>query len=79
VYESQTCDEFDISWQSLLDCYNLRDNAWLCGLYSEHTFWVPAYLKDVFWAGMTTTQRSESMNVFFFFFFFMVMCNYQPH
>jgi hypothetical protein len=69
VYESQTCDEFDISWQSLLDCYNLRDNAWLCGLYSEHTFWVPAYLKDVFWAGMTTTQRSESMNVFFFFFF----------
>jgi hypothetical protein len=65
VYESQTCDEFDVNWQSLLECYNLEDNAWLCGLYSERNFWVPAYLKDVFWAGMTTIQRSESMNAFF--------------
>jgi hypothetical protein len=65
VYESETCDEFDVNWQSLLGCYNLKDNAWLCGLYSERNFWVPAYLKDVFWAGMTTTQKSESMNAFF--------------
>jgi hypothetical protein len=65
VYDSQTCEEFDASWQTLLDCYNLEDNAWLRGLYSERTFWVPAYLKGVFWAGMTTTQRSESMNAFF--------------
>jgi hypothetical protein len=57
VYESQTCDEFDANWQSLLECYNLEDNAWLRGLYSERTFWVPAYMKGVFWAGMTTTQR----------------------
>ncbi|XP_059460602.1 protein FAR1-RELATED SEQUENCE 5-like isoform X2 [Corylus avellana] len=65
VYDSRTCDEFDASWQSLLKCYNLENNAWLCGLYSERTFWVPAYLKDVFWANMTTTQQSESMNTFF--------------
>jgi transposase-like protein len=38
VYESQTCDEFDVNWQSLLGCYNLEDNAWLCGLYSEQNF-----------------------------------------
>jgi len=48
VYESQTRDEFDANWQSLLDCYNLRDNVWLCGLYNERTFWVPAYLKEYF-------------------------------
>jgi hypothetical protein len=65
MYNSHTCDEFDACWQSMLECYNLEENAWLRGLYSERTFWVPAYLNDVFWAGMTTTQRSESMNAFF--------------
>ncbi|KAH9770356.1 protein FAR1-RELATED SEQUENCE [Citrus sinensis] len=27
--------------------------------------WVPAFVKTTFWAGMSTTQRSESMNAFF--------------
>ncbi|XP_021733022.1 protein FAR-RED ELONGATED HYPOCOTYL 3-like [Chenopodium quinoa] len=27
--------------------------------------WIPAYVKDVFWAGMQTTQRVESINNFF--------------
>lgn len=27
--------------------------------------WIPAYLKHYFWAGMKTTQRSESINSFF--------------
>jgi hypothetical protein len=65
VYNSQTCDEFDAKWQSVLECYNLEENAWLQDLYSERSFWVPAYLNSIFWAGMTTTQRSESMNAFF--------------
>jgi hypothetical protein len=29
-------------------------------------FWVPPYMKDTFWAGMNSTQRSESMNAFFY-------------
>ncbi|KAG6627606.1 hypothetical protein CIPAW_15G141000 [Carya illinoinensis] len=31
----------------------------------EHTYWAPVFMKKVFWAGMSTTQRSESMNAFF--------------
>ncbi|KAH9730149.1 protein FAR1-RELATED SEQUENCE [Citrus sinensis] len=45
--------------------YDLWDNDWLNGLYEERHRWVPCYLKGYFWAGMSTTQRSESMNTFF--------------
>jgi hypothetical protein len=66
VYDSQTCADFDESWQRLLESYNyLQDNAWLRGLYSERTHWVPAYVKDTFWAGMSTTQHSENISAFF--------------
>ena len=48
IYDSQTSDEFDNSWQGILERYNFRDNIWLCWLYSEWAYWVPAYLKDTF-------------------------------
>ncbi|XP_062162209.1 protein FAR1-RELATED SEQUENCE 4-like [Alnus glutinosa] len=65
LYDSQTIEEYEKNWKNLLESYDLHDNAWLRGLYSERTFWVPAYMKDTFWAGMNTTPRSESMNAFF--------------
>ncbi|KAF5468087.1 hypothetical protein F2P56_012268 [Juglans regia] len=65
VYDSQTSDEFEKSWEVFINTYNLKENAWLQSLYSERMYWVPVYLKNTFWAGMSTTQRSESMNAFF--------------
>ncbi|KAG7955922.1 hypothetical protein I3843_11G098500 [Carya illinoinensis] len=65
LYDSQTCGEFEDKWGQLLDMYNLRSNAWLQGLYNERTLWVPVYLKNVFWADMSITKRSESMHAFF--------------
>jgi transposase-like protein len=65
VYNSLTSDEFDKRWQEILDCYNLQKNSWLCQLYREQHHWVPTYIKDTFWDGMSTTYRSESMDAFF--------------
>jgi len=65
VYDSQSVEEFETSWDQLITTYNLHENAWLQSLYAEREHWVPAFLKDYFWAGMSTTQRSESMNAFF--------------
>ncbi|KAK1561951.1 hypothetical protein Q3G72_003731 [Acer saccharum] len=65
VYDSQSVEEFETSWDQLITTYNLHENAWLQSLYTEHEHWVPAFLKDYFWAGMSTMQRSESMNAFF--------------
>ncbi|XP_022883719.1 protein FAR1-RELATED SEQUENCE 1-like [Olea europaea var. sylvestris] len=49
----------------MIDTYNLQDNEWLSGLFENRGRWVPCYLKMTFWAGMSTTQRSESVNAFF--------------
>lgn len=65
VYDSQFPDEFDDAWEDILDKYQLHDNRWCTDMYAERSRWVPCYLKSSFWAGMSTTQRSESMNAFF--------------
>ncbi|XP_028074240.1 protein FAR-RED IMPAIRED RESPONSE 1-like [Camellia sinensis] len=65
VYDCFTKHEFDEEWQAMIGKFNLDDNDWLGVLYSERHGWIPVYVKDVFWAGMPTTQRSESMNAFF--------------
>ena len=48
-----------------IEKYQLENNEWLLGLYGERHRWVPAFVRDIFWAGMSTTQRSESMHAFF--------------
>ncbi|XP_022891821.1 protein FAR-RED IMPAIRED RESPONSE 1-like [Olea europaea var. sylvestris] len=53
------------SWRAMINEFKLYDNDWLFGLYENRGRWVPYFLKTTFWAGMSTTQRSESMNVFF--------------
>ncbi|XP_028079454.1 protein FAR-RED IMPAIRED RESPONSE 1-like [Camellia sinensis] len=49
----------------MIEKFSLHDNEWLGVLYAERHRWIPAYVKDIFWAGMSTTQRSESMNAVF--------------
>jgi len=65
VYDTQSTDEFENHWNEMIDTYALEDCEWLSELYKERKRWVPCYVKDSFWAGMSTTQRSESMNAFF--------------
>lgn len=65
VYDSLEKEDFERNWANLIDRYNLKDNVWLGGLFEDRDRWVPAFVKDTFWAGMSTTQRSESINAFF--------------
>ncbi|XP_057471117.1 protein FAR1-RELATED SEQUENCE 6-like [Actinidia eriantha] len=65
VYDSLTKEEFENAWDVFMKKYDLQSNTWLHGLYLEKERWLPAYVKDMFWAGMSSTQRSESMNAYF--------------
>uniref|UniRef100_A0A2N9GNY8 Uncharacterized protein n=1 Tax=Fagus sylvatica TaxID=28930 RepID=A0A2N9GNY8_FAGSY len=65
VHESMTVEEFEEKWNHTITSYHLEENEWLAKLYEERERWVPAFLNSNFFAGMSSTQRSESMNAFF--------------
>ncbi|XP_071694578.1 protein FAR1-RELATED SEQUENCE 6-like [Rutidosis leptorrhynchoides] len=65
VYESIQSQEFEDGWSQLIKDYDLEKNEWLSSLFNDRKCWVPVYVKEIFWAGMSTTQRSEGMNAFF--------------
>ncbi|RYR54195.1 hypothetical protein Ahy_A06g029462 [Arachis hypogaea] len=65
VWNSHIKDSFDRNWNDFLLNFGLADNKWLSDLYEDRHIWVPIYLDHHFWAGMRSTQRSESMHSFF--------------
>uniref|UniRef100_A0A5B6YN49 Protein FAR1-RELATED SEQUENCE n=1 Tax=Davidia involucrata TaxID=16924 RepID=A0A5B6YN49_DAVIN len=62
---TDSVEEFESCWLSLVDKYDLREHEWLQTIYSARGQWVPVYLRDTFFAEMSITQRSDSMNSYF--------------
>ncbi|XP_020257250.1 protein FAR1-RELATED SEQUENCE 5-like [Asparagus officinalis] len=66
-WHSKTVETCIQQWDELKEKFNIEENeeGWLQTMYRNRTHWVPCYLKDTFFAGMTSSQRSESINAFF--------------
>ncbi|XP_074277291.1 protein FAR1-RELATED SEQUENCE 11-like [Silene latifolia] len=64
LYKLDNIDDFEWEWSLLISKFNLQGNKHICGLYEIKYNWVPAYLRDYFFGGMTTTGRCESINSF---------------
>ncbi|KAI3923853.1 hypothetical protein MKW92_007825 [Papaver armeniacum] len=64
IYNLETIEEFENNWKKLLKDYKLTDNDWLQGIYDLREKWAQVYSHSYFCAGITTTQRSESINKF---------------
>ncbi|XP_058188771.1 protein FAR1-RELATED SEQUENCE 11-like isoform X2 [Rhododendron vialii] len=64
LYHLDSPEEFEHQWSHLIAKYNMHTNKHVIGLNGIKHFWVPAYLRDNFFGGMTTTGRSESINAF---------------
>lgn len=65
VYDTITSADFEREWVEMVNQYNLHDNRSLTTLFEERAKWVPAYVKDTFWAGISTVRRSERLEAFF--------------
>jgi hypothetical protein len=53
---TETIEEFELSWNSVLDKYDLRKNDWLQSLYNARAQWVPVYFRDSFFAVLSPNQ-----------------------
>ncbi|KAL2938714.1 Protein FAR1-RELATED SEQUENCE 5, partial [Bienertia sinuspersici] len=65
VHDTLDPDEFDEAWGLMVEKFGIHDNAWLKETYEIRGRWAPAYWRSTFWAGMSSTQRSEGINRFF--------------
>ncbi|KAL6661170.1 hypothetical protein ACP70R_000554 [Stipagrostis hirtigluma subsp. patula] len=54
--------EFENRWKHLLTKYGLENNKYLQRAYDYRHMWAKPYFSNIFCAGMTSTQRSESAN-----------------
>ncbi|XP_057467765.1 protein FAR1-RELATED SEQUENCE 3-like [Actinidia eriantha] len=62
---AETIEEFESSWNSLIDKYHQQRNDWLQALYSTREHWVPVYFRDSFFASISSDQGSEAAVSFF--------------
>ncbi|XP_043700011.1 protein FAR1-RELATED SEQUENCE 5-like [Telopea speciosissima] len=69
IHDSKTITEFEQKWDGMIERFNLQDHKWLRRQFKQRKHWVPCYFPDIFFAGMSITQRGESMNKYFKGFF----------
>ncbi|XP_010532502.1 PREDICTED: protein FAR-RED ELONGATED HYPOCOTYL 3 [Tarenaya hassleriana] len=65
IYKSWRDEDFARRWWKILDRFGLKEDQWMQSLYEDCRKWVPAYMTDVLLAGMSTSQRTDSINAFF--------------
>ncbi|PSS14534.1 Protein FAR1-RELATED SEQUENCE like [Actinidia chinensis var. chinensis] len=65
IHRSWTEEQFEKRWWKLLDRFNLRDDEWMQSLYEDRKLWVPTFMRDISFAGLSTASRSESLSSFF--------------
>lgn len=63
--KSKSIQEFEDGWDSMKKEYAIEKGSWLDKMYELRSHWVKVYMKHIFFAGMTTSGRSESINAFF--------------
>ncbi|XP_020679973.1 protein FAR1-RELATED SEQUENCE 6 isoform X1 [Dendrobium catenatum] len=74
VFESCQVDEFEEKWSELIKGFGLKGDDLFNSLYELRSFWIPAFLKDTFWAGMSITHYKERINSFFEGYLYLETC-----
>ncbi|KAF7138243.1 hypothetical protein RHSIM_Rhsim07G0153000 [Rhododendron simsii] len=65
IWNSETPEQFEAGWVQVVKKSNLSGNDWLQNLYEIRERWVPAYVRHIFSAHMTSSQRAKITHSFF--------------
>ncbi|KAL6272721.1 hypothetical protein ACE6H2_000236 [Prunus campanulata] len=65
IWDMDTKEEFDAKWDEVITNNGLKEHTWLTSIHALRENWVPSYVKHVFSAGMSSSQRAESCHSFF--------------
>lgn len=64
IFKSLTEEEFDLRWWKMVSRFELQEYEWIHSIYADRKRWVPAFMRGISLAGLSTPQRSESVNSF---------------
>uniref|UniRef100_A0A803LEA0 Protein FAR1-RELATED SEQUENCE n=1 Tax=Chenopodium quinoa TaxID=63459 RepID=A0A803LEA0_CHEQI len=65
VYETLKVGEFEAAWGLMVQQHGIANHEWLRSLYEDRVRWAPVYLKDTFFAGMSTARPADILHPFF--------------
>ncbi|KAL6582202.1 hypothetical protein OROMI_006216 [Orobanche minor] len=57
---AETIEDFESSWSSIIDKYDIRKNEWLQAVYSAKKQWAPVYFRDTFFAALSSNHGVSS-------------------
>ncbi|GAB4838694.1 Protein FAR1-RELATED SEQUENCE 9 [Ancistrocladus abbreviatus] len=65
INETETVDEFESRWESLLGQYYLMDNEWLQSMFNARHQWVPVHMRDTFFGELSMTDGNVGKSLYF--------------
>ncbi|PHT63667.1 Protein FAR1-RELATED SEQUENCE 11 [Capsicum annuum] len=64
LYNLESVEDFELGWRDMVNSFGLHTNRHIASLFSLRSLWALPYLRSHFFAGMTTTSHSKSINAF---------------
>lgn len=64
LYNLESMEDFELGWRDMVNSFGLHTNRHIASLFSLRSLWALPYLRSHFFAGMTTTSHSKSINAF---------------
>ncbi|PPD82358.1 hypothetical protein GOBAR_DD20713 [Gossypium barbadense] len=60
--KGRSLDQFEKRWWKMVDKFHLREMQWVLSLYEDRKRWVPVFMRDISFAGLSTALRSDSLS-----------------